>query len=151
MIELPMSRMPHVFNTMQIPEEYLSVFWVALRRELQFTRRPDAISLQTLRAVLIRVLRFIRDKYTVKMSREKLVQRNNMKIEDEYETHGVLGAGSFGQCSIVTHRVTGTKRVVKSIGKDLVNMAQDEMEKEMKSPPFTYPSQVGILDGVWGL
>ncbi|CAE7492433.1 unnamed protein product [Symbiodinium natans] len=116
--ELPLSSMTQVFEHLQLPSQHLSLFWTVLRREMQFSRRPETISLEIFQAVLVKVLRRIRDSYCVRVGRGQMVTQNRKQLEEEYESLEDVGSGFFGQCFWVKSKRAGTQRVAKRISKE---------------------------------
>ncbi|CAE7203737.1 CPK4 [Symbiodinium sp. CCMP2592] len=130
--ELPLASMTQVLEYLQIPTQHLSLFWTVLRREMQFSRRPETISLEVFQAVLVKVLRRIRDSYCVRVGRGQMVTQNRKQLEEEYEALEDVGSGFFGQCFWVKSKRAGTQRVAKRIPKERMEVPKEEIEREME-------------------
>eukprot|EP00927_Polykrikos_kofoidii_P040659 TRINITY_DN34705_c0_g2_i1.p1 TRINITY_DN34705_c0_g2~~TRINITY_DN34705_c0_g2_i1.p1 ORF type:complete len:1003 (-),score=230.81 TRINITY_DN34705_c0_g2_i1:67-2952(-) len=131
--ELPTSRLGAVFEVLRIPVEHTQLFWTVLKRDLQWeeTNTPKAIKFVTFHSVLVKTLRRIRDIYCVRVSKVQLVMHNCRKLTDDYDVVSRCGAGSFGQCFWLTHKVTGKARVAKKIYKEGTAVPLEEVGKEL--------------------
>ncbi|CAJ1411445.1 unnamed protein product [Effrenium voratum] len=120
-----------IFEHLKLPSEHVRMFEQVLKKETDFKRKPEMLSFQLFRRVLIKVLRRIRDLYCVRVKRGQFVTAKKRKLEDEYERVGDAGRGCFGECFWVKHKSSGFRRVAKRILKKRVEVPKEEVEDEI--------------------
>jgi len=149
--ELPTSRLPDVYAHWQIPEDHVGLFWAMLRKQAAYFDRtvlPSTIPMDDFQAVLIRVLRRVRDKYCEhKVLKGQFVTQNTRQLEEEYVTLESCGKGSFGECFFVTHRMSKKKRVCKKILKDGAQVPSEEVALELNTlKRLDHPNVVRVFE-----
>lgn len=148
--EMPTSRLPDVYAHWQIPEDHVGIFWAMLRKQPGHFDKPlpSTISSEDFQAVLVRVLRRVRDKYCErKVSKGQFVQENSRRLEEEYSLSDSCGKGSFGECFFVTHRTSKKKRVVKKLSKDGAQVPTEEVAIELNTlKRLDHPNIVRVFE-----
>ncbi|CAJ1372487.1 unnamed protein product, partial [Effrenium voratum] len=133
---LSVKNVPEILGHWNIPEDHLPIFWAQLRKQDAYfdcKAMPDWITLKDVEAVLLKVLRRVRDKYSnSKVSREQFVTQNTKKFDQEYVMQDSCGKGSFGECFWVSHRVSKMRRVCKRILKEETNVPAEEVQSELE-------------------
>jgi len=126
--------LPAVLNHWQIPKEHLSLFWALIRKQSNDDRvLPRVINKNCFRAVFIKALRRLRDRYNPhgKVTRGKFVTQNSRRLAEEYIIGESCGSGSYGTCFWVTHVISKRQRVCKQIPKSSVQLPGEEVPKEL--------------------
>ncbi|CAE7364105.1 CPK27, partial [Symbiodinium natans] len=133
---LHVRHVPDLLAHWGIPEDQISIFWAQLRKqEAYFEHKvlPEYITLKDVEAVLLKVLRRVRDKYsTSKVSRDQFITQNHKKFDTEYSMMDSCGKGSFGECFWVSHRVSKIRRVCKRIPKEETTLPEEEVQSELE-------------------
>lgn len=131
MMLLSLSSMPQVLESLKIPAEHHQIVQKVRRKQMNLERCPEQMNAETFEKILTKVLRRIRDTYCAHLSKNQFVTHNERKLEEDYMQLASCGAGNFGQCSWVVHKVTRKMRVVKKIPKENVEVPQEEIEQEL--------------------
>lgn len=137
---MPVSKIGDVLKHWEIPADESSIFWAVLRKRASIfdcIMLPSTIAYVDYEAVLLKVLRRVRDKYCrSSVSRVHYITRNVSKFETEYEVVDECGKGSFGECFWVKHRGARTgrnRRVCKKIPKAGAQVPTEEMAAELNA------------------
>jgi len=133
--QLPTARLVDVLGHWHIPEDRIGIFWAMLRKQASHWDEqvlPSAVGFDDFQAILIRLLRRVRDRFCdIRVGQHSFLTQNKKKLEEEYLTAESCGKGSFGECMFVTHRVSKRKRVCKTILKAEAHVPSEEVEQEL--------------------
>lgn len=150
--QLPVSRLGDVLAHWHIPDENVMLFSTLLRKQASVPFESHvlapAVSFDDFEAVLAKVLRRIRDKYCPQqVHRGQFVTQNTRRLEDEYTSKDSVGAGSFGECKLVQHRVSKKRRVCKRIEKVNAHVPAEEVVNELDAlKHLDHPNIVRVFE-----
>lgn len=148
---LPAKRLGDVYAHWHIPEDHIVLFWALMRKQeavWDVRMLPTSIGLADFQAVLIKVLRRIRDKYCEhKIVKSQFVMQNTRSLEEEYLMADSCGKGSFGECFFVIHRLSKEKRVCKRIPIEGTQVPAEEVAQELNTlKQLDHPNIVRIVE-----
>lgn len=150
--QLPVSRLGEVLAHWHIPGENVMFFSALLRKHASIPFESHVllptVSFEDFEVVLGKVLRRVRDKYCPQqVHRGQFVTQNTRRLEDEYAAKDQVGAGAFGQCQLVQHRVSKKRRVCKRIEKVDARVPPEEVVNELDAlKRLDHPNVVRVFE-----